>query len=58
MKNKEIMTKQHEKKNFHTMKVNIEKAIEVTISSKEMLQHVDMKPLKEKCDMDDKDELQ
>ena len=40
------------------MKVNNEKAIEVKICSKLMLQHVDMKPLKEKCDIDHKDELQ
>ena len=40
------------------MKVNNEKAIEVKISPKLKLQHVDMKHLKEKCDIDDKDELQ
>ena len=40
------------------MKVNNEKASDVKIRAKEMLQHVDMKPLKEKCDIDDKDELQ
>ena len=39
------------------MKVNNEKASEVKISSKEMLQDVDMKPLKEKCDIDDEYEL-
>ena len=40
------------------MKVNNKKAIEVKITSKFMLQHVDMKHLKEKCDIGDKDELQ
>ena len=49
MKNNEIMTKQHEeKKVFHTMKVNNEKAIEVNNELKINVdeQHVDMKHLK------------
>ena len=50
MKNKEIVSKQHENKQkvFHTTKVNNEKAIEnseLKINVDE--QHVDMKPLKE-----------
>ena len=40
------------------MKVNNEKASEVKISPKYMLQYVDMKSLKEKCNIDDEDELQ
>ena len=39
------------------MKVNNKRAIEGKICSKSMLQDVDMKPLKEKSDIDDKDEL-
>ena len=56
------MSKQHENKQkvFHTMKVNNEKAIEVNsdlkINGDE--QHVDMKHLKEKCEIDDEDEVQ
>ena len=38
------------------MKEN-EKAIEVKISSKLILQHVDMKNVKEKCNVDDEDEV-
>ena len=44
------------KKFFHTMKVNNEKAIAVKICSKWILQHVDKKPLKGRCDIDDKND--
>ena len=63
MKSKEIMNKQHEnkqKKVFHAMKVNNEKAIEVNSKLKINVdeQHVDMKHLKDKCEIDDEDEGQ
>ena len=50
MKNKEILSKQHENKQkaYHTMKVNNEKAIQVNNELKINVdeQHVDMKHLK------------
>ena len=57
------MNKQHEnkqKKVFHAMKVNKEKAIEVNSKLKINVdeQHVDMKHLKDKCEIDDEDEGQ
>ena len=62
MKNKETMSKQHEKKQkvFHTMRVNIEKVIEVNNELKinDDEQHIDMKHLQDKCDIYDEDEFQ
>ena len=54
------MSKQHENKVFHTITVNNEKAIEVNSDLKINIheQHVDMKYLKEKCEIDDEDEVQ
>ena len=55
------MSKQHENKQkvFHTMKVNNENAIEVNRDLKINVdeQHVDLKHLKEKCDIDYEDEV-
>ena len=56
------MSKQQENKQkvFHTMKVNNEKAIEANNDLKINVdkQHVDMKHLKEKCEIDDEDKVQ
>ena len=56
------MSKQHEKKQkvFHTMRVNIEKVIEVNNELKinDDEQHIDMKHLQDKCDIYDEDEFQ
>ena len=60
MKNKELISKQHENKPkvLYTMNVNNEKAIEVNVDLKTNAdeQHLDMNYLKEKYEIDDEDE--
>ena len=58
--NEQATCRKIKQKIFHTKKVNIEKAIEVKNKLKINVdeQHIDMKHLKEKCDIDGEDKLQ